>query len=134
MPTRHPSPDPRVVVVLAPSQAGHAALAWAIDEAERRDARLELVAFAETRTPREALLLDDAIEQLGDTGAPVRAILTRGPRGRELRSISEGAGLLVLGEPISPELLADPPSPIVAFNADATVETVAGFDSLGVAA
>ena len=134
MRTRRPPTVRHIVVELSPSEAGRAALAWAIAEAERRRARLDLVRVAETRTQHEALVLDDALEQVGTADVPVRAILARGRKRTELLRISEGADLLVLGEPMSPESLSDASCPVVVFNADATIGMLAGFVPAEVAA
>ena len=134
MPARFQHEVHRIVVGLSPSRAGRAALAWAIAEADRRGAGLDLVCVVEARSQHEALMLDDALEQVGATELPVRAILARGPEGPELRRISEGACLLVLGEPMSRECLSEPPCPVVVFNADAMIEALAGFGPVEVAA
>jgi nucleotide-binding universal stress UspA family protein len=123
--------DQRIIVGVDGSDASAVALDWAIDEARRRAARLEVVHAWDVRPALDAqaipaqpdpavqeaaarAVLDESIEaagaRAGASGLPdVCAVLVRGTAARSLESIAEGATLLVVGShglgPISTAVL-----------------------------
>jgi nucleotide-binding universal stress UspA family protein len=131
----------RVVVGVAPSKAGRAAVTWALAHAERNGAALELVRVTRSASEREAWMLDEALAQIGRTNVAVRGLLVPGHPERELRRAGVGAELLVLGAAASrrgtprPSVTADclrlPPCRVVALNADMTVAALARFELPG---
>jgi nucleotide-binding universal stress UspA family protein len=104
---------PRVVVGVDGSEPARRALHWAAEEAQRRDADLEvvhawhpqlqplgLVRPGVDRTSSEdygKAVLDAAIRALGSRSLVVNPILIEGPSARGLVEVSAGAALLVVG-------------------------------------
>ena len=113
------------------------ALAWALAEAERRGAELELVRVTGSPADHDGWMLDDALAQIGASGVRVRAVLVRGRPERELRRAAASARLLVLGAAtgnggaprtsVPSDCIRNAPCQAVVLRADGTVAELAGF-------
>lgn len=103
----------RIVVGVDGSAGSAAALAWAVEEAKLRDATVEAVRAWSWPIPYagpgmagldpkmleegEQALLDEAVDAVDTSGAPVTKVLVEGPAAQRLLEQARGAELIVVG-------------------------------------